>query len=553
MRAVIYARYSTDLQRDASIDDQVRLCSERAAREAWRVVQSYCDRGTSGASLVRPGIQNLLRDARDGTFDIVIAEALDRLSRDLSDVAGLFKQLGFLSIRLVTLAEGEINELHVGLKGTMNALFLKDLADKTRRGLRGRVAAGMSGGGNSYGYDVVRNLDGDGEPLRGGRSINKAQAAIVCRIFNDYAAGIAPRAIAKQLNAEGVASPSGKGWGPSTIHGNRGRGTGILNNELYIGRLVWNRLRYVKDPNTGRRISRLNPRNEWITQDVHHLRIIDEELWERVKARQRSLDASQSGEPAAGYWKHRRPRFLLTGLMKCGRCGGGFVNFNRVYVGCANARNKGTCDNKATMRRADLEAMILEGLQHRLMDDRLVRIFCEEFTRYLNRLRGDAAAQQGADKAALARTERELDRLVQALADGIPASRVKEKMVELESRREALQARLSMRQEEKTRIHPSMAKHYRLQIEALRATLTGPEAAHDAVEIVRGLIDRIVLTPADQNVAKALYITLEGHIAGILALATKAKAPLDEGDACVSVTKLVAGAGFEPLTFRLCA
>jgi len=84
---------------------------------------------------------------------------------------------------------------------------------------------------------------------------------------------------------------------PSTIHGNRLRGTGILNNELYIGRLVWNRLRYVKDPETGKRVSRLNPDSGWIVQSVPGLRIVDQELWERVKTRQGTLEAGcGSGE-----------------------------------------------------------------------------------------------------------------------------------------------------------------------------------------------------------------------------------------------------------------
>ena len=104
----------------------------------------------------------------------------------------------------------------------------------------------------------MRGLSPEGRPLTGERRINAQEAAIVRRIFEDYAAGVSPRAIAKRLNAEGVPGPRRK-WGPSTIHGNRQRGTGILNNELYIGRLVWNRLRYVKDPETGKRVSRLNP------------------------------------------------------------------------------------------------------------------------------------------------------------------------------------------------------------------------------------------------------------------------------------------------------
>jgi DNA invertase Pin-like site-specific DNA recombinase len=108
---------------------------------------TYQDAAISGASItLRPGIQSLLQDAQAGKFEIVLAEALDRISRDQADVAILFKHLTFARVRIITLAEGEISELHVGLKGTMNALFLKDLAAKTHRGLRGRVEKGKAGG-----------------------------------------------------------------------------------------------------------------------------------------------------------------------------------------------------------------------------------------------------------------------------------------------------------------------------------------------------------------------------------------------------------------------
>ena len=107
------------------------------------------------------------------------------------------------------------------------------------------------------------------------RKIDSEQATVIHRIFKDYADGLSPRAIALSLNQEGVTGPTGKAWGPSTINGNRQRGTGILNNEMYIGRLVWNRLRYVKDPETGKRISRPNPEDKWIIQDVPELRIIE--------------------------------------------------------------------------------------------------------------------------------------------------------------------------------------------------------------------------------------------------------------------------------------
>ena len=107
-RVALYARYSTDLQSDASVEDQLRICRTRAEREGWTVVESYSDRAISGASLIRPGIQALMEDAGRRRFDVVLAEALDRLSRDQEDIAALFKRLRFAGVSIVTIAEGEI-------------------------------------------------------------------------------------------------------------------------------------------------------------------------------------------------------------------------------------------------------------------------------------------------------------------------------------------------------------------------------------------------------------------------------------------------------------
>src|SRR5690606_19765875 len=137
------------------------------------------------------------------------------------------------------------------LTGTMDARFLQARAAKTRRGIRGRVEEGKSGGGLCYGYRVVKQLDARGDPIRGDRQIDAAEANVVRRIFREFAAGIGPRSIACRLNEEGVPGPNGKPWSDTTIRGHAKRGTGIINNELDIGRLTWNRLRYVKDPSTG--------------------------------------------------------------------------------------------------------------------------------------------------------------------------------------------------------------------------------------------------------------------------------------------------------------
>jgi site-specific DNA recombinase len=169
---------------------------------------------------------------------------------------------------------------------------------------------------------VVKSLSG-GAITTGEREIEPAEAAIVERIFRDFVAGVAPKAIAKRLNRDGIAGPFGGSWSPSTIHGNPKRGTGILNNELYVGRLVWNRLRYVKNPDTGKRISRLNPRADWIAKDTPSLRIVNDELWAAAKARQCATHRTITHGGNIGF--ARRPQYLFSGLSKCGVCGAGFI------------------------------------------------------------------------------------------------------------------------------------------------------------------------------------------------------------------------------------
>ena len=348
-RAAVYARYSSAQQREASIEDQLRLCEERAVREGWAVHDRYADPGISGAESRAHRNPEFLRDAVAGKFDVVLTDSLDRISRDQEDIAGVRERLRFAGARIRSaLSEGEIGELHIGFKGTMGALYLKGLADKTRRGLRGRVEAGSLVGAFD-GYDVVTKFAANGEPERGERRISADQAAIVRQIFSDYAAGKSPKAIAMALNRAGVAGPSGKGWGQSTINGNCQRGTGILNNELYVGKLVWNRLTYVKNPDTGKRVSRPNPKSAWIIKEVPELRIVDQELWDRVKARQRGLTKLRA------FHEKQRPRMLLSYLLICGCCGGGFSKVSQNHYGCSTARNKGTCDNRLTVRQDELE------------------------------------------------------------------------------------------------------------------------------------------------------------------------------------------------------
>jgi hypothetical protein len=187
----------------------------------------------------------------------------------------------------------------------MNALFLKDLAKKTHRGLRGRVEKGFSAGAVGYGYRMVRRLTSEGELVRGEREVDPAQALIV-----SASSASSRRARARghccDLNADGIAGPTRKPWRDTSIRGDVRRGSGIINNELYVGVRVWNHKQGIKNPNSGKTVTRLNPESEWVRVEASDLRIVSDVLWEAAKRQQQAPSAipgSRSGadkEPERG-------------------------------------------------------------------------------------------------------------------------------------------------------------------------------------------------------------------------------------------------------------
>ena len=557
LRCALYARYSSDQQRPASIEDQFRVCRERAEREGWKIVGTYRDSAISGDSVIlRPGVQALLEDARRGAFEIVVAEALDRISRDQADVATLYKHLRFAGVTIFTLAagEGEINELHVGLKGTMNALFLKDLAAKTHRGLRGRVEAGKSGGGICYGYDVVKVHDDAGEPIRGEREINEAEAGIVRRVFREFAAGTSPRAIARRLNEEGIPGAKGRLWSDSVLRGHAKRGTGLINNELYIGRLVWNRQRFLKNPDTGKRVARVNPPEEWIIAEVPELRIVDDELWQAAKARQGQLAERYATAIAATRNAHanrmnaaHRPRYLLSGLLECGVCGGPYSMRGQGRYSCSNHVMTGSCANGRSIRRVEIEERVLAGLKDKLMAPEAAAEAMKAYAEETNRLNRERRASGASDRAELVDIGKKIKAMVAVIEDGGYARGMMDRMRELEARQDELNERLAADPADIPDIHPNIAIVYRRKVERLAEALADPRDRDEAAEAIRGLIERIVLTPGAKR--GELHAALHGDLGTILEWAGNGgrKGATDTPGSGMSVS-VVAGEGFEPPT-----
>ncbi|MGF6227974.1 site-specific DNA recombinase [Inquilinus ginsengisoli] len=413
--------------------------------------------------------------------------------------------------------------------------------------IRGRVEKGRSGSGLCYGYDVVKRTDAEGDPLRGERRINEAEAPVVPRIFREFAAGRSPHAIATGLNADGIPGPLGREWADTTIRGHASRGTGILNNELYAGVLVWNRLHFVKDPATGRRVSRPNPEAKWIRNEVPALRIVDDELWQAVKARQTVL-AKQFEATTIAVRKARaktmhslrRPAFLLSGLLICGCCGGKYGIMAAGRYGCLAHFRRGRCDNSRTITREKIEKRVLAGLTETLVSPEAVAEAVRSCVERTNHENHERRARGEADRAALVRIERGIRGIMQAIEDGMYQPSMKARMDELERQKAEIETRLSEAPADIPDVHPNVAEIYRRKVRQLTETLVHPETRDEAAEAIRSLVGQVVLTPGEgRGMVKA---RLSGELMAILDFAAgRRPAPRPE-----VITTAVAGPRFEP-------
>ncbi|MCX2697428.1 recombinase family protein [Ochrobactrum chromiisoli] len=524
-RVASYGRYSSTLQSQSSIQDQLSLIAHHVEKQpGWQIVNQYQDAASSGSTFIsRPGIRQLMADAERGKFDIIIAESLDRFTRDQADAAILYKKMRFFGIQIITVSEGEITELHIGLKGTMNALYLKDLSEKTKRGLRGRIEAGLSAGGCGYGYRVLKKLNPDGTPMRGQRKINEVEAVVIRRIFTEFAAGRSPRAIARDLNATKIKGPNGKKWNDTTIRGHHKRGTGIINNELYIGRLIWNRLRYQKDLETGRRVSRLNPPEELVINNLPKLRIVDDALWEAVRKRQKIISEMSANMTASIQSYHsnnrlsgmRRPVSLLSGKVFCAECGGHYSLRGAKRFVCSNHIGQGTCANGRTILRVTLENMAVSGWKRLLAKAELISVAQRTFAVESRRLQGDALIGTAHIKSQLAQTDKEIAALVNAIKAGMFHESMKAELDRLERLKLELREQVNACNDIKP-VPAELEQLFKGKLSELTQCLNQREHIHVAGDIIRSLIDKIVIQP--QPLRGHMEIQIFGPICETLSL-----------------------------------
>src|SRR5262245_46454044 len=290
------------------------------------------------------------------------------------------------------------------------------------------------------------------------------------------------------------------------------------------------------DTQASQRTLRMNPASDWMTRDVPALRIVSDELWTAAKARQ---EQTRRAVKSAGHLgRARRPQYLFSGLTKCGDCGAGFIMAGRNRLACFGARDQGRCDNLLTIRRDEVEARVLKALQEKLLRHDLFEEFCEEFTREMNRLRVEQRATISSAKREVDRIGTRIKKLLNLMLDDeIAVNEGKAEIKALDARRKELQAQLETADEAPPLLHPGMADLYRQKVTTLAQALEQPDTRTEATEALRGLIDAIILTPADGK----LRIELKGNLAAMLSAATNAKRSPETGDLSLQV-EMVAGA-----------
>nr|WP_249219069.1 recombinase family protein [Loktanella sp. SALINAS62] len=512
-----------------SVDDQFRLAERYAAREGWVVVERFSDKAISGtASHDRAGFLRLMDAlaAKERSFDIVLAESLDRVSRDPEHLARFNKLANHARVDIYTVDRGKADTLAVGLSSLLSGMFLEKLSANVHRGIEGNVLRGLSGGGRIFGYRP--GTDQRGAPVKGELAIDPIEAAIVRGIFRDYAAGISPIKIASRLNDEGIPSPSvgskrksSGHWKQNTINGNRERGTGILNNELYVGRRVWNRLSYSKDPHTEKRTSTLNPQSEWQTVEVPGLRIVDQALWDAVKDRQASQTKRRSKIPttdrnrlSSGQTLRRR-KYLLSGLLHCGLCGSrmtvaGTGKYKTYY--CASAKEKGpsVCTGFRGLRDSIALPLVLSGVRDDLMRPEAFETFRKGFQQRLRDSQGAAEDQLRIHDAQVMELETGRRNLIILAKQGLGSQSLVEELNQIDADLARLGASRAKITPPEIELPDNLPELYREMIRNLAATLSEEAIAGRAADELHELVDRVVVDwDADAN---AHRLTIEGDL-----------------------------------------
>jgi site-specific DNA recombinase len=518
LRCAIYARFSSDRQSLTSITDQIRKCREYAAREKWEVLDAhiYVDEAISGASTEREGLQKLLAATTQAErpFDCILIDDSSRLTRRLADALNLYERLGFAGIRVVAVSQGVDTfnpqaELLIGVHGLIDAVYWRELAQKTHRGMEGLALRGLHTGGRCFGYRSLKDESGSAR-----LEVNEAEAEIVRRVFSLYVeSGYSLKRVAHTLNAEGVTAPQPRkgrrqSWCVSSVRH-------VLLNRRYAGKIVWNTRRKVRTPGTTKRVFRPRPESEWVTVPAPHLRIVSDEVFAAVARRFEKIRHlyGRPGEDRRGLIIRPR-RYLFSGLLKCSECGGSIAlvcgrgKHGADRYGCSihHQRGDSECTNSLLVRRDELEKDLLRGLSESVLRTEVIDYAVAKMEEVLSQQYAGIDAELARMRERKAKLEAEQKGLIDAIAAGAPYQAFSTAIAErdkelreitdtlLEPRPGSLRAKLD---ELRTFAVSRLAK--------IRELLAHPESIAGAHELLAEQLGSITLEPVTEN-GKRTYL-----------------------------------------------
>ena len=407
--AVIYARFSCEKQKEESIEGQIRICTEYAAKNDITVIDSYIDRAISGTTDEHPSFQRMIEDAVKHKFDIVLVYALNRFSRDVVHYYTYKSVLMTNNVVLLSTTE-EIPSDPSGiiLESVMvgfNQYYSKELAEKIRRGqYENAMKLKCNGGGRALGYDV----DEDGHYI-----VNREEASVVCEIFERFANGDTIKEITDSLNSRGILTKKQLKFTKSSLYT-------LLRNRKYLGTYIY---------------------GDICVENAFEA-IVTKELFDRA---QNKMKVQRKAHPR----KEGNTDFILTSKLFCGECGGAMIGDSgtgkngttHYYYKCGNAKRKKGCHKKA-VRKDWIENVVIEYIMKIIYDTSRMR----EIADMVMYLREQENPILPILRRELSETDKEIKNLVNAIAKIGLSDKLEEKLMVVKNRKEEIA--VSIRTEE---------------------------------------------------------------------------------------------------------
>jgi site-specific DNA recombinase len=496
LRCALYCRYSDDVQNDRSIERQVSDLEKIAPRLNLKLDKElyFEDRGQSATTLFdRPGLtRRLLGAVERGLVDVVLVEHTDRLARKGADSYWLFEQFKFYNVKVYT-PRGEVTDIQLAFESYQNQADSEKTSFRVRSGHNEAAREGKIPGPAPYGYDDVIGKPGE-------KSIDENEAVIVVRIVGEMASGKSPRNIAFDLTRDGVPAPKGGAWTFQTVNK-------ILQNDLYVGVYVRNKVRKIRNYNTGRRVPRPASPDDLVRKEMPRLRIVDQELWDaaqKVRLERAHIHGIGGAErPTTA----RRPH-PFAGMFRCAECGGKMIISGSGREGdrrltCSAAWWRKQCQHSKSYSLDRLTKLAAEKMHEHLTNPEFVKERAAERAKELSRLERESSVDRDAAQKELDRVELRIKKLVRLIEtdESEDASQdVIDRYKELRVQQRGLQQRIALLNADNTPpLLSSAVKALARDVDTLH-TMLKDNPDDPACRIALGnLLERVLVHPTDNN------------------------------------------------------